>query len=498
MPAIFETACRPLAREVERRTISPREVEPGGWYGEGDLLLATRRTMLTVRLREGASCHWLDLRAREPRWHVAVPRIDLARGSVEDLPRDARAIAARPRRVESPRRRRRARTRRDPAQLELPLVEHADAVRDEKRDAIARLIDDVPARCLGAASPARARWHWELLLFFDQGGEPAIELLESTPALGFALALAPLFCDAPSPPLEEVLAWRQSRIAALLGLPASRRGVRALRKLELGELDVVTMLAVRRLLRDERVLARVSHLPRLSRALVRVGRSPEGFLALGRELQLALLDPRRGPRLAGHYEHVVHRMRQLRERGYALPETLRSARHAAVVERSMDALVDELGSLDAPDAVAPPPFPGIPGVIEPLRCAGEFHVEGESMRNCVRTYARAAMAGDVAIYRVLRPERATVSLVRCSPTRWRIGELYAAANTPVSTRTRREVERWLERWCPPERAAATATAQAPDEEAMYGYEGPPPFDADEAFGELAPRLEAAWPDDAPF
>ena len=112
----------------------------------------------------------------------------------------------------------------------------------------------------------------------------------------------------------------------------------------------------------------------------------------------------------------------------------------------MESIVDEMGVAHARDPVPPPPYPGIPGRIEPLRCVGDYHVEAETMRNCVRSYARAALAGNVVIYRVLRPERATLSLVRDGRRGWRLGELHAVANASVGAQTRREVERWLDLW----------------------------------------------------
>jgi hypothetical protein len=52
----------------------------------------------------------------------------------------------------------------------------------------------------------------------------------------------------------------------------------------------------------------------------------------------------------------------------------------------------------------------------------------------------------VFIYRVLQPERATLSLIRTDTGRWEIGELKASRNRPVTEQTHDLVEQWLGDW----------------------------------------------------
>jgi hypothetical protein len=89
-----------------------------------------------------------------------------------------------------------------------------------------------------------------------------------------------------------------------------------------------------------------------------------------------------------------------------------------------------------------PPLPGSE-VIVPLRSPRALVEEGRQQDNCVATYAERVAAGETFIYRVLRPERATLSIVRISG-RWQVGELLCAHNRPVSSATWRAVERWLD------------------------------------------------------
>jgi hypothetical protein len=94
----------------------------------------------------------------------------------------------------------------------------------------------------------------------------------------------------------------------------------------------------------------------------------------------------------------------------------------------------------------PPPVPSLPGVVEPLDSAVQLVLEGRQQANCVASYAPRVREGRVSIYRVLQPERATLSLIRTEAGRWEIGELKASRNRPVSGQTHDLVEQWLADW----------------------------------------------------
>jgi hypothetical protein len=91
----------------------------------------------------------------------------------------------------------------------------------------------------------------------------------------------------------------------------------------------------------------------------------------------------------------------------------------------------------------PPPIPGSDDIV-PLRAPQALVEEGRKQHNCVAGYAERVAGGDTYIYRVLRPQRATLSLVRWPGGGWQIGELLMAGNHPVSATTRRAVQAWLE------------------------------------------------------
>lgn len=92
-----------------------------------------------------------------------------------------------------------------------------------------------------------------------------------------------------------------------------------------------------------------------------------------------------------------------------------------------------------------PAFPPVPPVraIEPLTSVEALEEEGRAQDNCVAAYAKRIAQGSTYIYRVLWPERATLSLVRDEAGNWARGELEIRGNVPASPKTARFVDEWL-------------------------------------------------------
>lgn len=65
----------------------------------------------------------------------------------------------------------------------------------------------------------------------------------------------------------------------------------------------------------------------------------------------------------------------------------------------------------------PPPFPGLPGEIEPIRDYRRLVQEGEDQNNCAPTFVAEIAHGLTYFFAIYRPERATVALHRGNPDR---------------------------------------------------------------------------------
>jgi hypothetical protein len=141
--------------------------------------------------------------------------------------------------------------------------------------------------------------------------------------------------------------------------------------------------------------------------------------------------------------------------------TLRDVRDLVALRRGHQPIVRSLEALDAlheaevlrsgrvpfPTAdsdLGPPPLPEIPGVIEYVsHSISELRVEGTTMSNCVAGYGERVARGECFIYRVLSPERCTLSIVPRTDGRFSIAELKGPQNSPASDMAYREVDSWL-------------------------------------------------------
>lgn len=90
----------------------------------------------------------------------------------------------------------------------------------------------------------------------------------------------------------------------------------------------------------------------------------------------------------------------------------------------------------------PPPLTGTATIV-PLRTPWKLHEEGRQQGNCVGSYTEPVMAGKLYIYRVLRPQRATLSIGQGFDGNWQIQELLQSHDRPVSEATREHVESWV-------------------------------------------------------
>jgi hypothetical protein len=90
-----------------------------------------------------------------------------------------------------------------------------------------------------------------------------------------------------------------------------------------------------------------------------------------------------------------------------------------------------------------PPLRGTDDIV-PIYTMEELVAEGRAQDNCVATYAERVQSRHTFIYRVLKPERATLSIVRGPDGDWQISELERGGNNGISDLTRRVVESWLD------------------------------------------------------
>lgn len=325
----------------------------------------------------------------------------------------------------------------------------AERRRDRAR-MFAGFLATFPAEALARALRfAEGEWQvLQLLLRCPQ----AEELVDSNSLLAFGLAASAAFHPhAASRRWTEVrrlLARRRRVVTEWLGFGGSEAAVKLLRKVP------AESITLRRALRLRAALAE----PEQARALAHVGRINAGVmrLALDPELRAAvaprLLEEVGQTRTEDRRPHVYRLLEDTLglRREFAVPGAPPRFAGLDELRAHHDELVDRLVAARPPRPPAnrrrpfpPPPVPGSETIV-PLLRAVDLVEEGRRQHNCIATYARRVLAGNLYVYRVLAPMRATLTLVRRRGV-WMLDELLAARNRSVSYATENAVDAWLHR-----------------------------------------------------
>lgn len=297
------------------------------------------------------------------------------------------------------------------------------------------------------------QWPLLVMLHHDPG---AVELAEANPALAFALAqklkgdrelIASLRCSG----------MRQRDLLEVLGLPSSGAAVGLFRKVDPHSLNGDNWPALVGVIREELATPkpRLNHLSSINAGVVEILHDPRASEAATPHL----LEEVARDRSENHRGRIVHlitstlRMQdelRIEERCVRFPNLARlMVVHGQVTEnyrRRVRQLIDASGDGSVPGSFMSPPVPGIAGHIEPITSPAALVDEGEAQGNCVASYASRVREGNTYIYRILQPQRATLSVVRRSPlAEWEIGELEGRYNTEVEDNTEDFVLAWLDR-----------------------------------------------------
>ncbi len=284
--------------------------------------------------------------------------------------------------------------------------------------------------------------HWALLSWLARAGIIGDDLLQSNPCLTLMLAKAPNFAARPG----RMPIWSlrpsapQKTLFGKLGFPPTEAMRRLARKVAFSAMSASRLRDVRDAIRRApAIVGNLSHLRRLNANVLAA--------VAGGELQVT-------PHLLTHLSDPSHDD-PTAPLGSAIADTVRGLRllhprrplpvfdHLSQIDRLHEQVVEEL-ALHKGRGTLPFPAPPVDGTetIVPLLTAIDLVVEGRQQHNCVASYEQLARRGAVALYRVMAPERATLSLVRDRGV-WKISELKGPCNRHVSPKTREAVRQWL-------------------------------------------------------
>jgi len=320
----------------------------------------------------------------------------------------------------------------------------------EKHQAFRLFRQSLPPRLAQAAERFPAR-QWAVLRMVQER-EVAADLLEQNSALGFCTANLARFrklfgnlgkqaAELSCRPQRDILGW--------LGFPGTQAWVNIFGKILPESVTVERVEALRDVAGDSEVAKRLAHLPTINTGVLELAGRPH-LLGLLTPALLAEIASSEEEQLRGMAVHLladlvdtlrrmneqprfgsVRTLAELRERGQTIDAAYQ--RHMLMREQVWLKL-----------KFPPPPVPGTNDIV-PLTEPHQLGEEGREQRNCVGGYCERVAAGKVFIYRVLKPERATLSLQPAANGEWGIDQLLRACNQPVSPKTLRAVRTWLAR-----------------------------------------------------
>jgi hypothetical protein len=408
----------------------PREHSPGFRFKDGKLYAFTENTVMVLE-------SWPVLRALrksygEP-WREFAPQF----------------------RVVQPYRRKKKPAPSAPApQLELnlgviPVARPPDSLAAQRRRAFDQFRFSLPKPVAARAEKFQSR-QWALLRLFH-AREQTLELAAQNPALCFALGNHPSFFDektpAPAEDATKVSERRQREIAGWLGFPATDGAVRILAKLAPESASVELLRPLRTALQNPEVAKALAHLPQLNAGVIAIALDPR-LLAVTTPKLLSEVAESAPEKYRGDTASLLGdtlTMFRTVHPNRGTPKLQSLARlnemHDEVSVEFLRRENPRLRSTKLPR----PPLRGTPDIV-PLCSMAELVEEGRLQSNCVATYAERVQRGGIFIYRVLRPQRATLSIVQSPGGDWEIGELKIRSNYNVSELTWRAVECWLDEY----------------------------------------------------
>lgn len=322
---------------------------------------------------------------------------------------------------------------------------------------------------LAAAVERFGSHQWPLLLLLHRQPR-ALDLAQANPVLAYALANSNEFSNAriEAAGLQAVSHshGKQRAILAWLGFPGTEGMARLMRKIEPESASPMRLRLLRNAMAaDKSVFDRLAGLPSINGAVLELAANsrllelaaPKLLMELATRGDatddistgeilleaLAILQRLEPARVLRPFERLSQVRRFRVELDAEYQEHVR--RREAARRREVQPNERRRHRAETQGKQRPFPAPPIAGsaTIVPITDMVDLEVEGMAQNNCVDTYGPYIQMGSLYIYRVLTPERATLSIVRGADGCWRRSELKGKGNRKVTRQTADYVEAWL-------------------------------------------------------
>jgi hypothetical protein len=345
-------------------------------------------------------------------------------------------------------------------QLELGLDINLPEPEATKKEAYDQLRQTMPFSYAIALAPFKSH-QWNPLVFLSMKRR-FYDLLKSSPVLAYLLAndeRVRMMVFRKELMLDDLTGMKQAELLNLLDLPSTKAFAQIFRKIAPASACPALTAMLRRCATDPDRIKKLAHLQKINLGALTLLTREE---SVRRQVTPQLLEEVSQNRSEAHYAVTANRLSESirwhqelhanrpfpalrsREALNAYHEEISAAAQQYFQTTGATARAEKQESfrrtLDKP--FGEPPIPGS-DTIRPLTTPRELVAEGYAQHNCVGTYSDRVRSGNCCIYRVLEPERATLSIVKVSGGDWMISELYTACNKPVKSETRQAVKEWL-------------------------------------------------------
>ncbi len=313
----------------------------------------------------------------------------------------------------------------------------------KERDAYKRHYGEIPKHIYDVVARFAERQFALLSLVYSC--PDALDLVQSNPALGLMVATNWIWHrPAVKQPLRSarslVLKKRREILRWLhFGIP-SDAAVGVLAKYPRELMKVESLFYLRDAMQQPEIIRMLGFLPKINRGVVRIVSDPR-------------LLPHASPRLlnevavnaeddhAGTTAYWLGENLAMMERLERDSRQLRFHSIKRIQEVHQELSRDSIRIVAAAQNFPPPPLPGAAG-IEPIETPDALICEAYEQNNCVMSLATEIAAGRLFLYRVVRPERATLSIAPNGNT-WMIQECRGANNANVTPTCIAAVHEWL-------------------------------------------------------
>ena len=282
---------------------------------------------------------------------------------------------------------------------------------------------------------------------------PFIDLMRANPALAYSFAhrkvLGLKTKRLGRKDTERLLSGKHRKIAAFLGLEDSNAVLNILKKVPASACIRHTMQNFLGNLKRKELWKTLLHLETIDEAVLNFYGSMRNYPKYFTPNKIFVED------ITAHFptykELWVDCIRPLHHIFYYLDDEKHDFKSVAQMRNKYEKVIQILNRQDLPARERKYPTPPLKGsdIIEPILTRRELFEEGFDQKNCIYSYDKDIVAGRYYVYRVLAPERATISLTKESNGRgrrkvWRIEEIKTRANNPAGWETIDVVNDWFE------------------------------------------------------